>query len=901
MTVAAFPSYTYYWGDGVQTAFAYPFEVERPEDFVAYLDDLQVTNYTLTGLGNETGGLCTFTVAPSLGMSLVLMRRLPLDQETMYPAYSPFPAAAHEKTLDRLCMQVQQLEEELERASRLKRTIRPPWRNLVLPDPLPNTILGWDAAGAQWTLYPAGMTQIQVDPISGIGWGKNTIALQPAAGSAQASGLLFPPGVLVVAVTAYVQTTVGQTQGVQQMSLGAPELPDCWGVFPAFTAETVTSAGNLLGYSGQPVPGNGQVTLTAYGGLFDGTGLVYVTGHFMTFSAATQTGFYFQPGTPDAGTPLPMLPASETQAGITQYATPSLTIEGLRNDLATHPAGVKAAIDAAKEAGSVTTGTGTWSWTTATAGAPNAGKVGVNHATLSLVTEIRIAVMTTHQADFTVLLTTLQAGDIVYMQDKNDSTRRGRYQLTAPGTLQDPTWMTLPVTVIGVGTNPFANNQDVGVSFTVGAMTVPAGTPLSVPRYTASGATLETTPGLLTTSDGRLGVGGVAPEAGYTLQVTGPLLVRNSFLGLVQENNQQSVIQTLYSSTLAHTNTYQGQRAAGTEALPQASPNGQVFLRLTGKGHDGSTFPAAARTWIDLVGTELWSPTTQGSAITFNTTLSGTVTQGERLRIDGLGNLTTTGGAVTTGMARGLALTSGTAPTSSPADAIQLWAADRAGTAGKGSLHVRTEDGTSHVFGDQVGIGTVTPDAGYQLHVQGALLARNSFVALFKDSGNNSIFLNTYSTTGSHLAILQSQRAGGTEAAQAATAAGQVLLRINAKGSDGGGFPPVAQTWIDFIGTDAQTASTRGSALTFNTTLSGTATQAERMRIHGNGYVGIGTATPTFPLHVTGRVGLGVPNTAPTDADLGNNQMSVWVNGTNLTFRVKDNAGTMRTGTLALT
>lgn len=54
-------------------------------------------------------------------------------------------------------------------------------------------------------------------------------------------------------------------------------------------------------------------------------------------------------------------------------------------------------------------------------------------------------------------------------------------------------------------------------------------------------------------------------------------------------------------------------------------------------------------------------------------------------------------------------IASGVAPTTSPTDVIQMWSADREGTAGKASLHIRTEDGTSHVFGDFVGIGTVIP------------------------------------------------------------------------------------------------------------------------------------------------------------------------------------------------
>jgi hypothetical protein len=69
---------------------------------------------------------------------------------------------------------------------------------------------------------------------------------------------------------------------------------------------------------------------------------------------------------------------------------------------------------------------------------------------------------------------------------------------------------------------------------------------------------------------------------------------------------------------------------------------------------------------------------------------------------------------------RVLALGNGVAPLTSPADAVQLWSADRGATAGKGALHLRTEDGTSHVFGDRVGLGTTTP--GEMLQVSGALI-----------------------------------------------------------------------------------------------------------------------------------------------------------------------------------
>ena len=74
-----------------------------------------------------------------------------------------------------------------------------------------------------------------------------------------------------------------------------------------------------------------------------------------------------------------------------------------------------------------------------------------------------------------------------------------------------------------------------------------------------------------------------------------------------------------------------------------------------------------------------------------------------------------------TGLAKGVVIASGTPPTTSPPDAVQLWSADMWGNPGQASLHLRTEDGTSHLFGPLSGIGTLTPV--HALDVVGAINA----------------------------------------------------------------------------------------------------------------------------------------------------------------------------------
>ena len=143
-----------------------------------------------------------------------------------------------------------------------------------------------------------------------------------------------------------------------------------------------------------------------------------------------------------------------------------------------------------------------------------------------------------------------------------------------------------------------------------------------------------------------------------------------------------------------------------------ATASGSAVSSFNGYTSGASGHNIVAGTFIELDGT---SSTNASGRMSFYTAdgLGGYLA---RMRINSSGNIgfnTTTFG---TSLAKGIAIGAGTAPTTSPADAVQLVVVDRGGTAGKGSLLLRTEDGTSHVFGDRVGIGTVTPATKFEVH-----------------------------------------------------------------------------------------------------------------------------------------------------------------------------------------
>jgi hypothetical protein len=455
----------------------------------------------------------------------------------------------------------------------------------------------------QWLLDPvsgAGSTGLP-----GLGMGTNTVLIRPSAGVAAVSAAAFPADVLGIALTVKITESFGTSQGLEAMGVGSPSAPDLWGVLTTLTAAEASTAGDFLVYSGQPQPQPGPVTLTAYGGLFDGTGALYVTAYFFSFAAPTTPGMSYLPGA--AGDPLPPTPqppASETTMGIAEIATTAETTTGTDNSRIISPLRLKEQLDPVR-------------------------------------------------ADVTALEAKL-----------------------------------------------------------------PAGTALSVARYATSGTALESAPGLATTSTaGQLVLGAAAPTPD-TLNLL-----------LVQQNGGAGVrIASAAGAPGLST------MLAGTSLeAPSALPTNTLMSYVGAAGYDGTAYSpnqATIQVWTE----EAWTATTRGTSIRLATTTLGTITRTERLRLDAQGNLRTSGTSTQvaipgTGAVGVLALKEGVAPTGShPADAVQLWTANRGAVAGKGSLHLRTEDGTQHVLGDLSGHGTLCDatlgsGASYQtLTIKGSLL-----------------------------------------------------------------------------------------------------------------------------------------------------------------------------------
>lgn len=156
MTVASTVSKVSYAGNGSTTAFSVPFYFLANSHLkvivrsAAGTESLKVlsTDYTVSGSGNPAGGTVTMTVAPISGETLVIARNVPLTQAVDYQTNDPFPAETHERALDQLTMEVQQLQEQIDRSIKLSTTNTMNSAEFTVGASVrANKVLGFDSSG----------------------------------------------------------------------------------------------------------------------------------------------------------------------------------------------------------------------------------------------------------------------------------------------------------------------------------------------------------------------------------------------------------------------------------------------------------------------------------------------------------------------------------------------------------------------------------------------------------------------------------------------------------------------------------------------------------------------------------------------------------------------------------
>jgi len=156
MTVSSVYEPVQYTGNGVTTAFAFPYIFYYDTDIIVTLtlistgaNTLQVnpTDYTITG-GDGASGTINFVAAPSALYRVTIERYIPYLQEDNYVEGQAFPAQTIETAFDKGVMRDQQINSALERTIKYPAT-DPNSLNGELPSAIEraNKVLSFDADG----------------------------------------------------------------------------------------------------------------------------------------------------------------------------------------------------------------------------------------------------------------------------------------------------------------------------------------------------------------------------------------------------------------------------------------------------------------------------------------------------------------------------------------------------------------------------------------------------------------------------------------------------------------------------------------------------------------------------------------------------------------------------------
>ncbi len=119
MTVTAAPSVNNHVGNGVSTVFAYGFKILQAADLKVTVNGVIVTNYTVAGVRNPSGGSITFTPAPANGAAIRIARNMAILRGTDYQFNGALPADTLNDDQDAPVMMIQQIDEKVSRAIRV--------------------------------------------------------------------------------------------------------------------------------------------------------------------------------------------------------------------------------------------------------------------------------------------------------------------------------------------------------------------------------------------------------------------------------------------------------------------------------------------------------------------------------------------------------------------------------------------------------------------------------------------------------------------------------------------------------------------------------------------------------------------------------------------------------------
>lgn len=149
-SVPAQTPYTQYVASNGQTVFPYPFVITQDSDLVVVVGGVTLPTdqgYTLSGVGNSTGGNVTFNAGQTAGAIITLYRDITIERITQFSQNSGFSSTAFNAEYNNIYLILQQLQEALAFALQIPSTNNPAPTTRLTPASYANKYLSFDANG----------------------------------------------------------------------------------------------------------------------------------------------------------------------------------------------------------------------------------------------------------------------------------------------------------------------------------------------------------------------------------------------------------------------------------------------------------------------------------------------------------------------------------------------------------------------------------------------------------------------------------------------------------------------------------------------------------------------------------------------------------------------------------
>jgi len=211
-----------YTAGASQTVYAYTFEIKAASDITVIVGGVTKslnTDYTVSGVGTNSGGNVTLSAAPASGTTVSLVMEMDLARDTDYQANGAFLADDVNNDFDSLWLATNQQETELGRSLRLNQTEPTSDMTLPLKDARKGSVLAFHETTG---LPVAGPTIANVDSVAGITGDIATVADNDANITTVAG---ISGNVTSVAnISANVTTVAGNTTNINAVAADASDI-----------------------------------------------------------------------------------------------------------------------------------------------------------------------------------------------------------------------------------------------------------------------------------------------------------------------------------------------------------------------------------------------------------------------------------------------------------------------------------------------------------------------------------------------------------------------------------------------------------------------------------------------------------------------------------------------------